>query len=361
LTVRRAYSSPYHLFTSIPPAPNYIGLPKYWEDDPDSPHLYGYAVDINVSDWTEPEGLQDDWEELSAIMVAHGLITSNPAGDWTYVHAKVEYAQESLITINIDPPSVMPGREIPLPVIVRQFNISGQVSGALAPYIDGQLILRVNEVPYSGGHLHPNRPMIHDPVPNVVTGEELQGDGGLYQVTYADTCEWGGQFQVSAHFIKTGVVHYSTRTIDIRVNDLVELGKDPAYDLLGDYAQHRRNHYVRDDHDDQVLDIVQRFYFLADSLHPGDPIPRIWINDMCLSWGGRFDVGPTILHHEWPLWGYPHREHRIGSCMDIGFHGINRNHSHYFILRDAITYVIGTAPLGEGNHWHARFFEYTWE
>jgi hypothetical protein len=235
------------------------------------------------------------------------------------------------------------------------------VSAALAPYTDGQLILRVNEVSYSGGHLHPNRPMIHDPVPNVVTGEELQGDGGLYQVTYADTCEWGGQFQVSAHFIKTGVVHYSTRTIDIRVNDLVELGKDPAYDLVGDYPQHRANHFTRPAYLGTPLEIVERFEFLVDSLYPGDPIPRIWLNDMCLAWGGRFDVGPTIQHPGWVLWEYPHKFHRIGCSLDIGYPGISRDHRFYKILGQAILEMTGIEAESEGNHYHAWFCNYSWE
>lgn len=104
-------------------------------------------------------------------------------------------------------------------------------------------------------------------------------------------------------------------------------------------SEHTRNHHGR-------TGLVRSVRAIARSLVETTGIlPRI--NDMSLPQGGLFDVNNT--------WGSPHRTHRTGRDVDIGFTGVQDGRCVTFEaedLRDTIEEATGKVPLGEGDHFH---------
>jgi hypothetical protein len=350
------------LFTSEPPV-IILEEPTYWENNPESPHIYGGAADIAVEDHNQNGLFHDDWDSLAAVMVRYGINPIN-MGDSTYIHAQLAPTYTPMVSVEITPSSILPGRQDTYnhhpPDIIRELTISGGVDSQLAPYQGDYLTLSMEEVPFSGGHNHTDRPMNHDPEPNIISGELLQQNSGSFNATYEDPCQWGGQYQVGAYYHRGSQMYCATDTFDIRFPGLVLVDSNEAYDMLGAYPQHQINHYTRLQYKEMPLRIVEAFDSLANSLYPGQPVPRIWLNDMCLVCGGRFDIGPTTHHPEWELWNYPHNTHRIGCSLDIGYYGISKTDRYYRILGDAIRYVTQLDPKAEGNCWHAWFCIYSW-
>lgn len=383
MTVLRAYSSPFRLFTYIPPPRYYVGLPTYWEGSPESPHLYGTAVDIQVDGgWVPPPTLDDnDWQLLATAFISNNLAVDSTLGRPKHVHAYLGISpSDTMVEVSIDPDSVMPGRQDTYaghpPDIIRQFSIHGQISSALAPYTDGYLTLCVNEVPFSGGHLHPNRPMNHNPQPRIISGVQLQQNNGEYQAAYTDPCQWGGQYRARAWFVKNGEPHLAFDTTAVKVSGLEELSANPNYDLTGNWRpQHPGTHFLVEDYSGIPELIALRFDSIMADSFPGDPIPRIEVNDMSLTWGGRYDIGPPrppgAPITEYLHWSYPHRTHRIGCGMDINYHGQNQNLTYYDEFLQACLEVWEEMspipprphehPELNYNHIHFWFCQDSWE
>jgi hypothetical protein len=364
---RRAYSSPARHFTSTPGPPHY-GYPSYWEGNSESPHIYGYAIDI-VTDG------EIQWSIIADIMENHGIIASNPAGDYSYIHGEFPIQSETLISLELEPNSVVPGRQDTYPGhgpdIIRQIEICGHVDNALAPYTDGELVLSVDEVLFSGGHAHPGRPMNHDPVPNRISGQQLQQNNGEFYADYEDPCQWGGQYQVRAYFLRGAEAYYGIETLNIRWEDLYELNEHESYDLVGWSDQHPDNHFVRQEYFEIPKLIAINFYELVSDSFPEDTLPTVYINDMSLVQGGRFDIGQTSGCPNCALWEYPHKSHRIGCSMDTQYHNQSANLKYYKLFKRAILNIleeyIPEAPIPDEhpelnyNHIHVWFCEYQWE
>jgi hypothetical protein len=170
------------------------------------------------------------------------------------------------------------------------------------------------------------------------------------------------------------VVHYATETIDIRAGALVALGQNPHYDLTGNWRpQHPGTHFVRDNYTDFPRLIALRFDSIMADSFPDITPPRVEINDMSLIWGGRYDIGPPrpagAPLNEYLHWSYPHREHRIGVCMDTNYHGQSGNLTYYEEFKKAILDVRrdyfpqSKKPheYSNRNHIHVYFSYYTWE
>ena len=336
-------------------------------------------MDLKVVDYP-PEGLIDDWAEIARLLTDHG-INFIDTGDYSYVHAEYhpDPPPEQFIDLELDPESVVPGRQDTYPGhepdIIRRIEICGNVSDGLEPYTNGLLTILVDEVPYSGGHNHIERPMNHHPSPNIFSGATLAEENGEFFCEYEDTCQWGGQYLIRAIYQHGYHTYQVSDTLGILVQNLVDLPEDTLYyHKVGDSRpQHSFTHFVDDDYVNFPREIAIRFnQIMADSF-PGDPVPKVEVNDMSLVRGGRYDIGPPRPPNE-PLnqylhWSYPHKTHRIGISMDTNYNGQSGNDSYYDEFKKAI-YDTRTEffPLSDNpheypskNHIHVYFDYYLWE
>lgn len=365
----RAYLSPNMLFTTKPVGG---GQPSYWEEHRESPHLYGNATDIEVED-IDLDGLfKDDWDTLAAVMRTQGIEPVN-MGDSTYIHAELGATQTSMVSVDMTPDTVEPGwglsryyrqQEQGEPSAVRtclctqgrQFSISGRIDTSLAQngQFDGHVTLRVDEVPFSGGWGLTGRPMIHDPVPSVISSSELTHNLGEFRdITYRDTCEWGGEIQLHAYY-SDGVFSYDgADTVSLTLGFVVDLERayQPApsiflYTGAVSPAFHR-NHYIDGDYRVTYRQIVNDFRTRV--LEAGLDIPVVYGNDISLQDGGRFDCQP-------PWWrGKSHIFHRWGCDADMQYAGWEYNSQIWDIMRDVISRNSGHAPQRERRCFHIYF------
>ncbi len=96
----------------------------------------------------------------------------------------------------------------------------------------------------------------------------------------------------------------ASATIDLKITGLEELTDGEHYDLVGETAQHRRNHYG-------TSNTIQKLRMLADSAF-ADSSWVLQYNDLSLVNGGSFDSSPS--NHPWDT---PHQLHREGIHVDM--------------------------------------------
>jgi len=355
----RAYLSPNRLYKTKPPE----GQPTYWEDNPESPHIYGSAADIQVVDRNLNGSYQDDWDTLAAIMLSHGI---NPIdmGDTTYIHAEDSSAfLSSLVTIVVNPDTVEPGTGadyVSRPNIVRQCSVHVAIDASLSPY-SGNVQLRVEEVLFSGGHHHSGRPLNPYPVVHDVSSDSLNAWHGLINTVYRDTCKFGGQYRFIAYYQDGSRLYYSEDTLTIGVRGLIEYIPDTTYIWTGrDTVYHPpHNHFIFTGWKSRADGIIRSFYDQCDSLYPEIPGEVIRLNDISLINGGLFDVGRAWRPD--PVLG--HVGHRGGFEADISFTDFSTTHPYYQILIQVCKRISGEEPWvwaipykqRYSSHIHARF------
>jgi hypothetical protein len=345
---KRAYLSPNMLFTSKPISG--IGYPTYWEDNPESAHIYGRAIDIRIDDLAAPLGRQDDWERLAAIMNSHGIATSDPSVEWLYIHAEsTGPPQPDMIQICITPNTKEPGwgTDYQRPKNTRQFDIYGQLM--FPPPYDGELVLRVSEVPYSGGHAAASRPMNHLPTPDRIT--EFGVSGAFGDITYEDICQWGGQIQVRATYLDGEHSYWGADTSSIEFDYLVPMPEYEHVEPTGGTTFHplNTNHYLDENIRDEemVPRIVARFYFKLDSAGFAPPFPLVYMNDISLPNGGRFPID------SWT--DGSHQRHRQGAEADMYYGGWVYQSLKWGLMLSAIWEITGTEPKHDPEHHHDHF------
>jgi hypothetical protein len=107
-------------------------------------------------------------------------------------------------------------------------------------------------------------------------------------------------------------------------------------------SQHFLTHFGRDG----LITAIER---IADRVRDDADGVRIRVNDMSLVLGGLFDIGND--------WTHPHRYHRDGRHVDIGFRGVNSSGGCVEIdllrLRLIIEEETGSPVLSEPGHYHA--------
>jgi len=377
MTVLRGYSSPFRLFTRIPSGPNYVGLPTYWEGSPESPHLYGIAVDIAVQDWNESGEVDDaDWLMLADAFTGNNLAVDETLGRPTHVHAYLaQPAPEPMVEVTMTPVTAEPGwgssrswqvQEDPSGVRYcnctqeRNFAISGQVDPSLAGEqgYTGYVSLRVDEVAFSGGWGVVGRPLIHNPIPSVISGTSLTANGGHFQnITYTDTCEWGGKIQVRAYYLDGQSSHNSADTCSLTLAFLENL--EVVYQPSSSIFMYRgsndpvflHNHYIDADYADDYQQIVADFRTRVQGA--GLPVPVVWGNDISLQDGGRFDCFESWWGQDGEL---SHHFHRWGCDGDMKYDpGWRRYTDTWWIMQRVIRDVSHHDPQPEPRTFHIYF------
>ena len=348
-----SHIQPYHrIFID---APDYIGLPTYWENDPESPHLYGTAIDINVIDWNESGEIDDeDWQMLAAVFEENELVVDQTLGRPNHVHAYLDIPPpEPMIEISITPETVEPGWDTDYRPQAqnRQFTFSGRL--LFSPPYNGYVTLRVNEVSYSGGHHAVGRPMNHLPNPQHVT--QFEPDGTFAGITYEDVCQWGGLIQIRTTYLDGGNSFCGADTALITFNYLFVLGENPSIRDTGQSLVHPFNQYIDIDNEPRMFDIVERFHFKIDSANPGAELPIVFTNDISLPDGGRF----TICL---PWWDCEHHSaHRQGAQADVFYSGWVYQSQKWEFMWSAIIEATGNVPLSHyGTHFHILFPRRLW-
>lgn len=146
----------------------------------------------------------------------------------------------------------------------------------------------------------------------------------------------------------------------VQVPGLVELPGDPApsrYMLVGapdnhagtndpcrpipPTSRHFQNHFAQPGLNDAVVAIAEKMF--------GETGISLRVNDGSLPLGGLFDIRNN--------WNPPHRTHRVGLDVDIGFSGVRNGTCvpHKRIRLEAvIRRITGNDPVIESDHFHAR-------
>jgi hypothetical protein len=279
-----------------------------------------------------------------------------------YVHACIDQpAPGPMIEVTITPEAVEPGWGTSAPRsyvpdnLLREMALSGSVDHRLADdngNYRGYLNIRVNEVSYSGYHQSPGRPMIHVTNPSVIPGIELTNNNGQFgDVTYIDTCEWGGQYRVTATYIDGSNSYQASDTLAIMFGYLIERTEHESIVDTGRTTFHPENQYIDENVVDMVSEIVRLFYFKIDSAGLGPDHPIIYMNDISVPPGGRFAID------NWQ--DSNHKEHRQGAHADMYYQGWVYRSEKWSYMLSAIWEATGLRPVYEPhyhyNHFHARF------
>lgn len=128
---------------------------------------------------------------------------------------------------------------------------------------------------------------------------------------------------------------------------------DPrAVDLIGKTDAHPDNHYGTTGMRDRLRDFYRKFYEVS-SRDPEYTDKRVWINDMSLVYGGKFNV-----HGDW-LGARGHIGHQKGIEADCGsdlvFPGLVRDPTFERVARSCGLYVHDEVDGGENSHYHLVF------
>ena len=224
-------------------------------------------------------------------------------------------------TVSVAPSTVQPD---------AQTDVTVQTT----PAVEGkQVTLQAQEVQYSGGHNHLNRPLGSFGASSGTTNAQ-----GKFQTTYRASL-FGGQETVK------GTISSSTKTatLTVQISGLFQLADGENFNLIGSTAYHvlPNNHYgTAAANSDLVAISIDYAAAYPESI--------LEYNDQSLPKGGLFDIGPTQQHPEWQLWQTPHDYHRLGTNCDVRKSSVP---TERWADLEAIFRRYGTvAP--EGDHWH---------
>jgi hypothetical protein len=122
-------------------------------------------------------------------------------------------------------------------------------------------------------------------------------------------------------------------TLDIGVQDLVELPAGSYYNLSGDTGGHLSNHYGLLEMDFRIAEAAARYY--SDPTLPGNP--KVGVNDISLPEGGLLDLNFD--------WKQPHQTHRKGTEVDFDRVAALSNGSLQQVDADALNDASAAAGL----------------
>ncbi|NCA84375.1 MAG: DUF4157 domain-containing protein [Clostridia bacterium] len=264
---------------------------------------------------------------------------------------------------------------------------------------NSNLVIVVQPIQNSGGHDHAaNRPLGRV-LPTVAVADQ----NGNATATYT-----AGIVSGTERIIVTQGAAQGQCDIDVSVQNLQQLGTDPAYNLVGVTTNHQSNHFALPATNVALLAIATDFVAIPVNALPiiqqminqlqqppvppgGLPVappipapqtppltnqqmatqlanpaapnmqgltltqlqqlqlalanwPLLGYNDLSLEHGGIFDINGN--------WTSPHKTHRIGNTLD--FRILNLNNLHRLLVQPIITRH-GAQRLDEGNHWHLTF------
>jgi len=229
------------------------------------------------------------------------------------------------------------------------------------PFVNYDLTTTVNIIIPSGGHDHYNQPPVNlmgqlNDAQHTNTITLPTNDSGLVTIDYQSP-KFCGMFEFVTHAIIYGDTIKARDTLRVYVPNLILLEEGINYELVGapdNYddtndpcrpnpptSLHYDNHYGTQNLINAIVNIADDYARLNEGI-------RLRINDMSLVYGGLFDTNNN--------WRIPHRSHREGHHVDIGFNGINQDDECEMQLnRIQLEWIIdnySNARLIEGNHYH---------
>jgi hypothetical protein len=206
------------------------------------------------------------------------------------------------------------------------------------PYVGLQVTLQREEIQYTGGHNHLNRPLGSFGASSGTTNAQ-----GRFQTTYRASL-FGGQEKIKATMSAKTV----SATLDVQISGLLQLADGANFDLTGTTSYHilPNNHYGTSTSNSYLVTIANQYAGLY-------PNSILLYNDQSLPRGGLFDVGPTVKHPEWQLWQTPHDEHRFGTNCDVS--KSNVPDGRWTALTTIFANNGSPNYKPESDHWHLRF------
>jgi hypothetical protein len=184
-------------------------------------------------------------------------------------------------------------------------------SNETSPLIGRSIAFSSVSVDFSGGHNHPGERPKGRFSNTVCVTDAL----GKCSVVYKAS-EVSGHEKIVASLAEDPTVKVS-KTLEIKIPDLFELGSSPFYRLTGTNTSHPSNHYISVAVSG-ALSIFPEFYEEFGA--------TLGLNDTSLEMGGLFDLGPEYGK---PFWSTPHRLHRAGRSFDIDKCALVRNPKDY--------------------------------
>ena len=160
---------------------------------------------------------------------------------------------------------------------------------------------------------------------------------GQFQTTYT-VSQFAGQETISATVDGAS----GSATLNIQLSGLSALAAGTNYDLQGAKPVHPSNHFGTATANSHLPPIANQYA----AQFPGS---KLNYNDMSLSVGGLFDIGPP----KGVLWATPHDEHRLGKNCDVSKSNVPS--SRWTALTTIFTNNGSPNFLAEADHWHLRF------
>jgi hypothetical protein len=143
---------------------------------------------------------------------------------------------------------------------------------------------------------------------------------GTVKVDSFRASEASGKYLITARSV-TDTTVLDTVNMQIKVPGLVEFGAEDYWTLTGNTSNrgknHLANHYCTQITKDSLTKALKAFYDWTASKKGGGKAIKLGINDMCLEWGGAFDIPG-----QW-MFGSQHSFHRVGLSVDIDNSGMN--------------------------------------
>jgi hypothetical protein len=207
---------------------------------------------------------------------------------------------------------------------------------------DVPVALRVEPVPFSGGHDHhdENRPKGKLSAATGTTNAE-----GMFVVEY-EASEVGGEEEI---IVSSSRAQANAKAkIFVRVGGLQALSAGPSenFVLVGKFGEpgvtsrHRDNHFGTET-------LIAKVRALADIVYR-DSAYVLRINDISLPWGGVFDIQNN--------WSTPHSGHRVGVNVDIDEIDTNKKEIDLKYFQEKVENPPFNGRLrNEGNHFHITF------
>ena len=123
-----------------------------------------------------------------------------------------------------------------------------------------------------------------------------------------------GRFLITARLVSDTTIT-DTVNLQVKVPGLFDFGIGDYWNLTGNTSRqgrnHLSNHWCTQKMKDSLVSALRQFYEWTESEEGGGTAIQIGINDMCLQWGGAFDIPGTWKFSD------EHSFHRVGLSVDI--------------------------------------------
>jgi hypothetical protein len=144
--------------------------------------------------------------------------------------------------------------------------------------------------------------------------ELITDANGIVKVDSFISSQISGKFLITAQS-KTDTTAKDTVNLQVRVPGFIEFGTGDYWSLTGNTSaegqNHPSNHWCTQTTKDSLVKVLNKFHEWTKTKEGGGKAIIVGINDMCLEWGGVFDI-----FGDWNL-NKKHSFHRVGLSVDI--------------------------------------------